>query len=76
MARWILVCPNCGFRFAHSNVEPTAIQESQRDPFHVVAKPELSDGETIVCPNCKVESVYQAFELVYEAERAGPTKMG
>ena len=76
MARWILICPNCAFRFSHSNVEPTAIQESQRDPFHVVAKPKFSNGDKLVCPNCKVESVYEAFDLIYDAEDTGPTAMG
>jgi hypothetical protein len=66
MARWILVCTNCAYRFTHSNVEPSAVQESHRDPFHVVARPKFKDGETIQCPNCKVKSVYQAFELIYD----------
>ena len=75
MAKWILVCPTCGFRFSHSNVEPTAIRASELDPFHVVAKPKFSDGEKIVCPNCKVESVYQAFELIYDADETNPIPM-
>jgi DNA-binding NarL/FixJ family response regulator len=27
MPRWILICPNCAYRFTHSNVEPSAVQE-------------------------------------------------
>jgi hypothetical protein len=76
MARWILICPNCARRFSHSNIEPTAIQQSERDPFHVVAKPKLPDGEKLACPNCKMEAVYEAFELIYDAEETGPTAMG
>jgi hypothetical protein len=75
MARWILICPNCAFRFPHSNIEPTAIQESRLDPFHVIAKPKFSGGEKLACPNCKVESVYEAFELIYDAEDTA-TAMG
>jgi hypothetical protein len=76
MARWILICPNCAFRFPHSNVEPTTIQQYQRDPFHGVAKPKFSNGEKLVCPNCKVESLRKAFDLIYDAEDIGPTAMG
>jgi hypothetical protein len=50
------------------------VEESYRDPFKVVARPKFPDGEKR--PNCKVESVYEALELIYDAEEAGPTAMG
>jgi hypothetical protein len=76
VTKWTLICPNCAYRFTHSNVEPRAVEESYRDPFRVVARPKFPDGETLTCPNCKGESVYEAFELIYDAEESGPTAMG
>jgi hypothetical protein len=58
MPRWILIRPNCSHRFTHSNIEPTTVQESYRDPFKVVARPKFKDGETMECLNCKVKAVY------------------
>lgn len=76
MAKWTVICPNCAYRFTHSNIELTTVEESYLDPFRVVACPKFPDGETLTCPNCKVESVYEAFELIYDAEESGPTAMG
>jgi hypothetical protein len=75
MANWLLICPNCNYRFTHNNIEPTTMEESYRNPFKIVARPKFPDGEKIACPNRKVESEYQAYQLIYsgddEAEAAG-----
>jgi hypothetical protein len=75
MAKWLLICPNCNYRFTHSNIEPTTIEDSYRDPFRIVARPKFPNGEKLACPNCNVESEYHAFELIYsgddEARAAG-----
>jgi hypothetical protein len=76
VAKWILVCPDCGLKFTHSNIEPKVLEQSRRDLFKIVAKPNFKDGERIGCPNCKVESVYEGFELIYDPKESGPAAMG
>ena len=63
-------------KFTHSNVEPKAVEQSRRDPFKIVAKPKFKNGERISCPDCKVESVYEAFGLIYDAEENGSVATG
>ena len=61
----MLVCPRCFHRFEYSKVDPNLIKQAQRDPFTVVPKPRLADGETIKCPSCGTESLYRSFDLIY-----------
>ena len=68
MARWMLVCPHCFHRFEYSKVDPRIVEQARRDPFKVVPKPRLTDGETKKCPGCGKESVYRGFDLIYSGD--------
>jgi hypothetical protein len=52
------------------------VEESDRDPIRVVARLKFPDGETVTCPNCKVKSIYYAFELIYDAKKSGLAAIG
>jgi endogenous inhibitor of DNA gyrase (YacG/DUF329 family) len=67
MARWVLDCPNCNKEFTHTNINDRG--SALRDPFtSPEAKPEFPDGGlSVVCPNCKNTSVYQRYQLTYQA---------
>jgi hypothetical protein len=60
--------PELQLQIHSSNIEPTTIEQSYRDPFRIVARPKFPDGERIACPNCKVESEYQEYQLIYSGE--------
>jgi uncharacterized protein YbaR (Trm112 family) len=61
----MLVCPTCNQKFLHSQVDETAVEESYRDPYRVTGGPKFTDGEKVICPNCKVESLYEKYRLVF-----------
>jgi hypothetical protein len=65
MARWMLVCPHCSHRFEYSKVAPDIVEQAFRDPFRIVPKLKFTNGETKKCPGCSKESLYHAFELLY-----------
>ena len=65
MARWMLVCPRCFHRFEYSNIDPDLVEQAQREPFMVVPKPRLANGETRNCPGCGMGSLYRGFDLIY-----------
>ncbi len=67
MPRWMITCPQCNYEFSHSEIPATTIQQSLRDPFGIVPKPLLApDGDKRSYPNCKNESVYHQFNLIYQ----------
>ena len=68
MAKWMLICPHCSHRFPHSNVDPATAEQAQHDPFKILPKPKLANGETMKCPGCSKESVFRAFELIYSGD--------
>jgi DNA-directed RNA polymerase subunit RPC12/RpoP len=68
VAKWMLICPHCSHRFAHSNVDPAMVELAGRDPFKIVPKPKFTNGETMKCPSCSKESLFRAFELIYSGD--------
>jgi hypothetical protein len=67
MARWVLDCPDCNKDFTHSEISEN--KSLILDPFiGSIVKPEFPDGgQSVVCPNCKVTSLYQRYQLIYRA---------
>jgi uncharacterized protein (DUF2225 family) len=67
MPKWAITCPHCNQKFAHTEIPTEAINQAWRDPFGILPKPTIPDaGDKRSCPNCKNESVYHPFNLVYE----------
>jgi endogenous inhibitor of DNA gyrase (YacG/DUF329 family) len=66
MPRWLVKCPNCGHAFTHTKIELAVVEESHRDPYGILSKPEIPQGgEKRSCPNCETESVFKPFQLFY-----------
>jgi DNA-directed RNA polymerase subunit RPC12/RpoP len=62
MASWGLRCPNCNSTFTHSQVEDTLAN------FYIPAKPTFPvGGETLDCPHCGHNHLYQETDLIYQA---------
>lgn len=69
MPRWVVKCPSCDRTFTHTRIEPAVVQESLRDPFHVLPRPTIpqkTEGRT--CPHCRKKSVFKPFELFYRQD--------
>jgi hypothetical protein len=49
---------------------------SKRSRSKIVARAKFPDGEKLACPHCKVESKYQAYQLIYRGDDEAPTEMG
>ena len=64
MARWMLVCPHCSHRFEYHKVDPAIAEQALRDPFHVVPKPKLTNGERKRCTGCSKDSLFRSFDLI------------
>ena len=74
MPRWDVTCPECRHTFTHTEIEPSIIEQSRRDPFKILTEPKIPQtGGTRTCPNCKKESFYQAFQLFYRENGLGQT---
>jgi endogenous inhibitor of DNA gyrase (YacG/DUF329 family) len=66
MPRWVVKCPQCGHPFTHTNIEPAMIEQSRRDPYGVLPRPQSS--ETRTCPGCKTESTFLPHHLLFYRE--------
>jgi DNA-directed RNA polymerase subunit RPC12/RpoP len=67
MAKWLLVCPRCNHKFAHSKINEKAVEEAYRDSFGTDAKPDLPD-KRLTCPYCEMKSLYSRFHLICEVD--------
>jgi len=68
----MLTCPHCSHKFPHSAIDAKMIEQSFRDPFRILPRPEFSpEGEQRTCPNCKKDSVFRPFQLFYSEEQDG-----
>jgi DNA-directed RNA polymerase subunit RPC12/RpoP len=65
MAKWLLVCPHCNHKFAHSKINEKAVEEAYRDSFGTDAKPDLGEKK-LTCPYCETKSLYSRFHLICE----------
>jgi hypothetical protein len=65
MTRWLLVCPNCDQKFAHTKINDAAVAEAFRYSFGTDPKPDLGEMK-LACPYCWIESLYRRFRLVSE----------
>jgi hypothetical protein len=57
--------PHLHQRFLHSQVDETSVEESYRDPYRITGGLKFTDGEKVSCPNCKVESRYEKYRLIF-----------
>jgi uncharacterized protein (DUF983 family) len=63
MPKWVLECPNCKFRFEHSQINDVGMALLEL-PF----KPDLPpNGVACACPNCGHGAVYRRTDLLYRA---------
>ncbi len=62
MPEWVLECPNCKFRFEHSQINDVGMSS-----FYLPLKPELPAGTACACPNCGHSAIYQRTDLLYRA---------
>jgi endogenous inhibitor of DNA gyrase (YacG/DUF329 family) len=69
MPRWLVICPECRRTFTHTVVDAAFLEQANRDPFHVLPRP---DKEKRKCPHCGMESVFESQRLFY-ARDAGQT---
>jgi uncharacterized C2H2 Zn-finger protein len=65
MGKWLLVCPHCNHKFAHTKIDEKAVEEAYRDSFGTDAKPDLGE-KMLTCPYCQMESLYARFHLIHE----------
>jgi hypothetical protein len=64
MSHWILRCPHCHESFPHSEIAPR-VKAVPYDPLWP-PKPDFPvGGLSLDCPNCRVTTTYQRFELMY-----------
>jgi hypothetical protein len=63
MQRWVLDCFQCKAELPHSQVNDSDFSGS--DPYSTLTKPKFPDGGlSVLCPYCKITSVYQRYQLI------------
>ncbi len=74
MAYWALQCPKCKKNFVHTRIEPEIIESAFRDPFGILPKPTITEGnEKRFCPGCHTQSVFKPLHLFYCDDRDSET---
>jgi hypothetical protein len=65
MVKWLLVCPHCDHKFAHTQINDKAVEEAYLHSYGADAKPNISE-KRLTCPFCQMEFLYGRFHLICE----------